>query len=416
MDLQTAIRERRSTRRFQSKEVEDYKIFKLINAAQWAPSACNKQVWEFVVVKDKKIKQRLVNEAGAISFLRESPVAIYVLYPKDVNPENYANIQSASAAIENILLTAHEIGIGAVWVGACGERDKVRKILNIPKGYLVVAAVFLGYPKERLPPPPRRKINDIIHMNKCSFKDEKYSNIYPHNWTLKMMKDFRMRGIRSTSPFPKAHMPRFKMEFEREIELSIKELEKQEKILDVLSFSGTYPLEILRKNDISKIHILEMAEELTNFIEFRRRNIGLEKEIAYSIGSPYELPYVDQSFDVVTCFKRLEILPEPEKLIKELSRVLKKEGKLILTFWNVMSIYGAYYHFKTKILGRTQVTSHDGPVKPIFRKDINKMLENNGFKIEKVRGINAAPNLEGYTTLGIPRIFCRTVWTLSTRR
>ena len=103
MGIFETIKKRRSVRSFKRKPVESFKIKKIIDAGQWAPSACNKQMWEFVVVKNKLIKNKLV-EFGAVRFMKDAPVVIYVLYPKKVNPERYANIQSASAAAQNMLL------------------------------------------------------------------------------------------------------------------------------------------------------------------------------------------------------------------------------------------------------------------------------------------------------------------------
>ena len=109
-----AIKRRRSVRIFQTKEVEIEKIEYLIEAAQWAPSACNKQFGEYIIVRDDKVKQRIVEEAQAQTFLGKAPVVIFITYPKEVNKKHYANIQSAAASIQNILLATQDIGLAGV--------------------------------------------------------------------------------------------------------------------------------------------------------------------------------------------------------------------------------------------------------------------------------------------------------------
>lgn len=417
MEFNEVIKGRRSVRSFLDAPVENEKILDVINAAQWAPSACNKQLWEFVVVRDRHVKERLVDEAGADSFLKNTPVAIYVLYPKDVNPEGHANVQSASAAIENMLLTAHNVGLGAVWVVGCGGHNKVRKILNIPERFLIVAAVFMGYPAEKQSPPERRDISTIVHTDRYVQKKQKYASVYPEDWDFDALRDYRMRGIRATSPFPYAHRPPFRKEFKKEVELTTKSIKSRGKLLDVLSFGGAHVLELLKDGNFQEVHVFEMADSIAEFIDKKKQNVGITKNIMYEIGNPYQLPYKDAYFDAITCFKRLELLPHPEKLVAELGRALKKDGSLILSFWNSRSIPGLYYKIKTGILHNTRVTSHDGPVRPMSFKKVKKILVSSGFKIKQEYGINLVPNrgigrfldMAGYVTSGVLKSFCRTI-------
>src|SRR3990167_1986546 len=104
-----AIKRRRSVRIFDGRPVEQEKLQALVDVAQWAPSACDKQMGEFLAVSDKAALRRIVDEAEAMEYVKDVPAIVYVLYPRDVNPEHGANIQSAAAAIQNMLLYATEL-------------------------------------------------------------------------------------------------------------------------------------------------------------------------------------------------------------------------------------------------------------------------------------------------------------------
>ena len=136
--LLDVIESRRSIRNFTKEPVPEKDIRKLIEAATWAPSACNKQLWEFIYISDQSILNTIVKKAGAQSILTKAPSVIYVTYPSDVTATGLANVQSASAAIQNLSLCATALGLGTVWVEACGEPKIVRKILKIPIRHLII--------------------------------------------------------------------------------------------------------------------------------------------------------------------------------------------------------------------------------------------------------------------------------------
>src|SRR3989344_1086371 len=200
MELIKSIKGRRSIRRFKKKKLPLKVVRELIDAATYAPTACNKQLYEFVIVDKQPLKNRLVDEAGAVEFFRNAPVVVYVLYSNRVTKENFANYQSAAAAVQNMLLVAYAKGIGACWSSACGDRDKLRKILDISPYMDIVCAVPMGYPDENPQPPPKKKTDHMIHYNKFKSRHQKYDTRSITNWTLKQLEEFRTAGIRATSP------------------------------------------------------------------------------------------------------------------------------------------------------------------------------------------------------------------------
>lgn len=404
MKVIEAIKNRRSIRTFQNKKIERKTIEYLIDAAQWAPNACNKQLWEFVAVDDKSILKRIVTEAKGSPFIMKAPLAIFVLYPKNVNSEGFANIQSAAAATENLLLAAYEKGVGSVWMCSFGNEKKVRGILNISSKFYIVNVILLGYAKEKPKAPKRRDVKDIIHYNIFKTKMEKYGNVFPENWTLQNWIDYREYGIRATSPFEYAHRVEGKNELNKEIEFALQYIKSSDKVLDVFPFAGAYTAMLLKK--LNRIEVLEVSSQVTDFMQKRMEEIKINKKIDFSFGTPYKFPYKNESFDVITCFKKIETVPNREAFVKEMRRVLKKRGLLVISFWNLKSAYGLNYVYKTKIKRNDSLLSNESPVKPLMLKEVKKLLKNN-FEIVDEKGINLLPHLQGISTKLLKGI-CRT--------
>lgn len=143
MTLEEAIYGRRSIRKFNDKEVPDSLIKELIDAAIQAPSACNLQGWKFLVVRegDRKIFHNEI--------LSHAPAIILVAYKNDAvsttGTLHRDYVQSAAAAIENMLLMAYSKGIGACWICDIPESAVLQSYFRIPNNYEIFAAVALGY-------------------------------------------------------------------------------------------------------------------------------------------------------------------------------------------------------------------------------------------------------------------------------
>lgn len=156
MELRDAIKRRRSIRRFLNQPVEEDKLMKVIEAGMWAPSACNMQSWKFIAIDKEEIKHKLT-DLGAAAFVRYAPLVIIVLYDnRTANVEYHDHIQSAAAAIENMLLTATSLGLGTCWVAQLPAKERVRQLLKIPHLYDPVACIVMGYPAVE-PKPVARK-------------------------------------------------------------------------------------------------------------------------------------------------------------------------------------------------------------------------------------------------------------------
>jgi len=170
-DLLETIRSRVSVKKYQKDGIDRDKVGKVLEAARWAPSAGNMQSWEFIVVDDHDIKDRLAKYAYNQTHVREAPVCIVILGDTKKARAKYNErgvelymLQETAAAMQNMLLMAEELGLGSAWVGAFNE-EEVSNLLNIPAALRPVAIVTLGYPAERPEPPNKYRVTDVTYIN-----------------------------------------------------------------------------------------------------------------------------------------------------------------------------------------------------------------------------------------------------------
>ena len=169
MDVFEAIKGRRSIRRFTRENVSEDDLRRLLECAIMAPSAGNLQSWEFVVVRDAKRKRGLSAAALDQTFIEEAPVVVVVCANEMRSGRGYGNrgvtlycLQDTAAAIQNLLLAAHALGLGACWVGAFHE-EEARTVLKVPRGIRPVAIVPLGHPDESPWDRERRPLSEVVH-------------------------------------------------------------------------------------------------------------------------------------------------------------------------------------------------------------------------------------------------------------
>jgi len=167
------IKGRRSIRRFKRGEkIPEEDLKKILEAAIYAPSAGNRQPWEFIIVENEDTKIRLAEAAYYQTWMTEAPTIIIVCTNEERSASRYGErgrtlycIQDTAAAIQNMLLMAHSLGYGACWVGAFNENE-VRRILNIPIGVRPVAMIPIGKPDEKPTMPPRIPLQRLVHYEK----------------------------------------------------------------------------------------------------------------------------------------------------------------------------------------------------------------------------------------------------------
>jgi Nitroreductase len=148
MDTIECIKNRRTIRCFQNRPISYNDIEELVASAILAPSACNMQAWKFIAIDDPTVKIKLTERGSAL--ISKAPQGILVLYRNDLSYNRYLykdHIQSAAAAIENLLLVATEKDLAACWICNLDRPRKIKKLLNIPSNFDIIAYVALGYPE-----------------------------------------------------------------------------------------------------------------------------------------------------------------------------------------------------------------------------------------------------------------------------
>ena len=149
MDAVHAIMTRRSTRQFTDEPVTAEQLDTLLRAAMAAPSAGNQQPWRFVVARDAEVRARLAVATQYSSPMGRSPLGIVVLADTRENKHPGYWVQDCSAAVQNILLAAHALGLGGVWIGVhpVEEREAhVREIVGAPQGFAALCMIAIGHP------------------------------------------------------------------------------------------------------------------------------------------------------------------------------------------------------------------------------------------------------------------------------
>ncbi|MFP4045962.1 MAG: nitroreductase family protein [Candidatus Aenigmatarchaeota archaeon] len=179
MELFEALVKRRSIRKFEEEDVDDEEIGELLTACKWAPSAGNRQPWKIVVVKEEDKIEELARAALDQNWITQAPVVLVVMIDKDRGEATYGErgrelyaLQSTAAAVQNMLLRATDIGLGACWIGAFDEAN-VRDIVGCQKEDIKpVALIPVGHPREEPEPPGRKDITSFAFLNEYGEKEE----------------------------------------------------------------------------------------------------------------------------------------------------------------------------------------------------------------------------------------------------
>ncbi len=210
-DLANLIRNRRSIRHWQDKEVPEELLLRAIELATWAPNGGNQQNWRFYVILNRSVIKAIADAVQAnadqiaswpeaekfgltaglrerSSFFRDAPAAIVVVATQyqsaidqalvareKTDPQaaricqwrNVANsrIQSVASAIAYLLLVLHQMGLGAVWMtGPMQAKEEIEKILRVSSETDVIAFIPIGYPAESPAPREHRPVREVSEV------------------------------------------------------------------------------------------------------------------------------------------------------------------------------------------------------------------------------------------------------------
>jgi len=172
MNILDVIKHRRSVRDFTDRKIPESAIDILAEALRWAPSAGNLQSRKFYFVFNENVRNKL-SKAGFrsdyVSFIARAPLVIVACADHRIS-SRYGErgmrlycIQDTAASVQNLLLTAHDLGLGTCWVGAFKE-EKVREVLKLPANLRPVAIVPVGYPAQTPKAPDRVPRSDAVEF------------------------------------------------------------------------------------------------------------------------------------------------------------------------------------------------------------------------------------------------------------
>ncbi len=403
-DFWRAIYERRSIRRFKPDPVPRDLVMQVLHAGIWAPSSCNYQMWDFVAVDDPAKNAAL---AALSAQMGNAPVNVIVSYGRDFSEDAWANIQSASAAIENMSLAAHVLGLGTFWITQTGDKERVREIVGLPEDRLVVAVLAVGYPAN--PPrsgPKRRPLAHVTHWNDYAGKpipgsarpadwDPELLAVYqrarvlnglrhnkPRAWEVRALEEALDRFVpagREAPPAGAEHAPRW---------------------LDVLPCTGIVTERLARLRPGFRFDVVERTREVAEFVAGRTRpRAGMH---GWPEARP-DLPAPDAgAYDVVSCFYRLENLRPEDRpaLVERLARWCKPGGTVLIAFVSARSYHdwSEWLRARRKGLGGVEyVLAPDpsiGPFESLAPDDVRRWAAQAGLRETGRLGTQAAPPRE----------------------
>lgn len=139
---------RRSVRKYLDRPVEKEKVEQLMRAAMMSPTACNQREYEFIVVDNRDLLERLSKVTPYTAPVGRAPLAIVPVAKKSLMKAEEFWEQDLGACTQTILLEAVQLGLGAVWMGIAPRQDRMQEvadILGIPDGVFAFAIIAVGY-------------------------------------------------------------------------------------------------------------------------------------------------------------------------------------------------------------------------------------------------------------------------------
>lgn len=405
MDFWRAVYERRSVRKFKPDAVPRELVEQVMHAGIWAPSSCNYQMWDLVAVDDAQTNAKL----AALSLqMGNAPVNIVVSYGRDFSEEGWANVQSASALIQNMSLAAHVLGLGTFWITQMGDRERVREIVGLPHDRLVIAVVALGFPKYAVKKgPKRRPMAQVAHWNHYGGRAIP-SSPRPADWPADLLAIYQrarvLNGLRHNKP--RAWETRALIEA---LDRLLPDARQEPAPgaaplawLDVLPCTGILTERIARERPGLACSVVERTPDVAEFVAARvRPNARIHAWPPEQAEPGFEAP-PQAAFDLVSCLFRLEDLAPADRpaLARLLADSVKPGGRVLLGYVSRRSFHDWTERVRARRggpKGVEYVLSPDpniGPFEALDPAEVEALLSGAGLVIEQRLGLQAVPQPE----------------------
>lgn len=427
------LKSRQSTRTFDDRPVGLELARQLIAAAQEAPSSCNHQLNRYVLVTDRELKRKLHEDAGASPIVREAPLSIVLLFRMGWNHNKLSVVQSLGMSAQNILLAAAALNLKTVAQAGIGKTEVIKQLLGIGDGYYVASIISVGYGEGSSPRPPRLPLDAVCSVNAFSEPPDlryprrpkrceiwSYSNASspdavwdPDGWTDAAIATWRGLAVWHTSPSPGVHRSqRSSREFDAEIGLFLGALSPHHTTLEFLPYSCAYGARLLADQSLRGMtyDVFELSDYHEAFIRGRCRAEGVRGPDHYFSGIDWERD-LGRRYDRILVAGSLNHLPGHGSIAAFLSRHLKDDGRLVVTYRNRWSFQSLLYRRMKK-----QQVANSGPFKPLSPLTLQRRLHPY-FVPERLHGISLLPNRLGATHRRGPfRYLCRTIFCVFNKR
>ncbi len=399
VDFWQALYQRRSIRKFKEDPVPRELIDQVMHAGIWAPSSCNYQMWDLVAVDDPTTNHRL---AELSSQMGNAPVNIVVSYGREFSEESWANIQSASALIQNMSLAAQVLGLGTFWITQTGDREKVREVVGLPYDRLVIAVLALGYPKVLPKSGPKRRPLDVVrHWNHYGGRPIP-SSALPADWhpdDLAVYQRARvLNGLRHNKPRPweqralEAALERFVPEGR---DKPAEEGAEVGRWLDVLPCTGILTEKLWRERRGWAFDVVERTPEVAEFVAERvRPRAG---RYAWP-GEPAQAPPSGGYRRISLLFRLEDLAPaDRPRLLADVARWLAPDGELLLAFVSKRSFHDWTERLRARRggpRGVEYVLSPDpniGPFESLAPAEVERLVGAAGLAVRERLGLQAVP-------------------------
>ncbi len=169
MDVYDAMKQRRSVRKFEDRDIPDDVLSRVLDAGIMAPTGRNLQEWKYVVVTDPEMRKSLAGAAEQ-EFISSAKVVVAVV-SLDPDRQMYCGIQAGpvdcAIVIDHMTLAAVAEGLGSCWIGHF-DQDKCRTLLDIPAPAKIIEMLVLGYPADASGPKKRKGQDELVCWEKFS--------------------------------------------------------------------------------------------------------------------------------------------------------------------------------------------------------------------------------------------------------
>ena len=403
VDLWDNIYGRRSIRKFKHDPVPRDLLEKVVDAGLIAPTSCNLQMWDFIVVDDESVLQEVGTQSVQVL---TAPVCIFVAYGREFSEGGYANVQSVAAAMQNMSLASHALGLGSFWITQLGDVEKVQEILGIPMERELYAALAVGWPEVMPKRAPKRRPKDHVrHWNRYAGRPIP-SSPDPSSWTVEELGAYQRVRVLNGNRYNK---PR---KWEKEAVLAAVDRLMGEDAgsmwLDFMPFSGVLTEAVSQRWRTAACTACDLTLETAAFAANRAFTEGTalvwDPETEGG-GLPPE------SFDTVTCLFRLEGLPvaERKRVLRDLRGSLRPGGQLLLAWCNALSYQALMSRLRKGRMGGVEYVvapePHLGPFEPLTRSAVMGLVREAGLSVVDglSHGVLPGPDEAGFRSRNLGR-------------